>query len=193
MAVHQNRSVGRTLTILELLGNTNKALTLTEIARAADLDASTAYRILRVLCSRGFVHRIDATRRYVLSLNAFRLGSPDRVVQGIGNRTRLSLLRLAKELNEDHSMAVLEASGGALLRRSRRRQTRICKCWERWSMLTRRRQERRYSPRVRVRKSSCSIAARQMHTYTDRTLKTVPALLNELAAVRTRGLVHVRW
>ena len=44
MPVHQNRSVGRVLSILELLGTTNKALTLTEIARSDDLDASTTYR-----------------------------------------------------------------------------------------------------------------------------------------------------
>lgn len=186
MAVHQNRSVGRTLTILELMGNTNKALTLTEIARAADLDASTVYRILRVLCSRGFVHRIDATRRYVLSLNAFRLGSPDRVVQGIGNRTRLSLLRLAKELNETIRMAVLEGAEarfcaeagvakpglqmlGAMVDAHASAAGKALLAWRSRSEI------------------ELLYRGRQMHTYTDRTLKTVPALLNELAAVRTRG------
>lgn len=186
MPVHQNRSVGRTLTILELLGNTNKALTLTEIARAADLDASTVYRILRVLCSRGFVHRIDATRRYVLSFNAFRLGTPDRVVQGIGNRARMSLLRLAKELNETIRMAVLEGAEarfcaeagvvkpglqmlGAMVDAHASAAGKALLAWR---------------SRAEI---ELLYRGRRMHTYTDRTLKNVPALLNELADVRSRG------
>jgi len=110
MPVYQNRSVGRVLSILELLGNTSKALTLTEIARGVSLDASTAYRALRALCERGFVYRIEPTRRYVLSYNAFRLGSPDRVVQGINNRARMIMVRLAKEVNETIRLAVLEGA-----------------------------------------------------------------------------------
>lgn len=186
MAVHQNRSVGRTLTILELLGNTTKALTLTEIARGADLDASTVYRILRVLCDRGFVYRIDATRRYVLSLNSFRLGSPDRVVQGIGNRARMSLLRLAKELNETVRMAVLEGAEarfcaeagvskpglrmlGAMVDAHASAAGKALLAWR---------------SRAEI---ELLYRGRQMHVYTDRTVKNVPALLTELAGVRARG------
>lgn len=186
MPVHQNRSVGRTLTVLELLGNTNKSLTLTEIARAADLDASTAYRILRVLCGRGFVHKTDATRRYVLSLNSFRLGSPDRIVQGVSNKARLSLQRLAKELNQTVRMAVLEGAEarfcaeagvskplrtmlGAIVDAHASAVGKVLLAWRSRSDI------------------ELLYRGRSMQAYSDRTVRNVPALLAELAKVRAQG------
>lgn len=186
MPVHQNRSVGRTLTVLELLGNASKALTLTEIARATDLDASTCYRILRVLCERGFVHKADATRRYVLSLNAFRLGSPDRIVQGVSNKARLCLQRLAKELNQTVRMAALEGAEarfcaeagvsrplqpmlGAVVDAHASAAGKVLLAWRSRSDI------------------ELLYRARNMYAYSDRTVRNVPALLAELAKVRAHG------
>jgi DNA-binding IclR family transcriptional regulator len=186
MPVHQNRSVGRTLTVLELLGNASKALTLTEIARASDLDASTCYRILRVLCERGFVQKADTTRRYALSLNAFRLGSPDRIVQGVSNKARLCLQRLAKELNQTVRMAALEgaearfcAEGGvnkpmrpmlgAIVDAHASAAGKVLLAWR---------------SRADI---ELLYRARNMYAYSDRTVRNVPALLTELAKVRAQG------
>jgi DNA-binding IclR family transcriptional regulator len=186
MPVYQNRSVGRVLSILELLGNTSKALTLTEIARGVKLDASTAYRALRALCERGFVYRIEPTRRYVLSYNAFRLGSPDRVVQGINNRARMIMVRLAKEVNETIRLAVLEGA-----------EARFCA-----EAGVARPGLRMLGAMVDAHASAAGKAliawrsraevellyrGRSMHAYSERTVRSVPMLLAELAEVRSRG------
>ena len=186
MPVYQNRSVGRVLSILELLGNTSKALTLTEIARSVNLDASTAYRALRALCERGFVYRIEATRRYVLSYNAFRLGSPDRVVQGINNRARMIMVRLAKEVNETIRLAVLEGA-----------EARFCA-----EAGVARPGLRMLGAMVDAHASAAGKAliawrsradiellyrGRSMHAYSERTIRNVPMLVAELAEVRARG------
>lgn len=186
MPVYQNRSVGRVLSILELLGNTSKALTLTEIARGVQLDASTAYRALRALCERGFVYRIEPTRRYVLSYNAFRLGSPDRVVQGISNRARMIMVRLAKEVNETIRLAVLEGAEarfcaeagvtrpglrmlGAMVDAHASAAGKALIAWR---------------PRADI---ELLYRGRSMHVYSERTIRNVPMLLGELAEVRARG------
>lgn len=186
MPAYQIRSVGRVLNILELLGNTSKALTLTEISRGVELDASTAYRALRVLCERGFVYRIEASRRYVLSHNAFRLGNPDRVVQGISGRARMILLRLAKDVNETIRLAVLEGAEarfcaeagvarpglrmlGAMVDAHASAAGKALLAWR---------------SRAEI---ELTYRGRSMHTYSERTIKTVPMLLAQLTEVRTRG------
>jgi IclR family acetate operon transcriptional repressor len=186
MPAYQIRSAGRVLDILQLLGDTSKALTLTEISRGVELDASTAYRALRVLCERGFVYRIEASRRYVLSHSAFRLGTPDRVVQGISGRARMILLRLAKDVNETIRLAVLEGA-----------EARFCA-----EAGVARPGLRMLGAMVDAHASAAGKAllawrsradieltyrGRSMHSYCDRTIKNVPALLSHLADVRKRG------
>ncbi len=186
MTLYQNRSVGRVLSVLDLLGNSPKPLTLTEIARHVDLDASTAYRGLRTLCERGFVYRIEPTRRYVLSYNAFRLGSPDRVVQGITGRARMIMARLSKELNETVRLAVLEGTEArfcaevGLLRPGLRMLGAMAdahtsaagKALIAWHS------------RAQI---ELLYRGRAMHVYSQRTIGTVPKLLAELAQIRARG------
>ncbi len=186
MPMYQNRSVGRVLSILELLGNTSKALTLTEIARGVKLDASTAYRALRALCERGFVYRIEATRRYVLSYNAFRLGSPDRVVQGIDSRARMIMVRLAKDVSETIRLAVLEGA-----------EARFCA-----EAGVARPGLRMLGAMVDAHASAAGKAliawrsraevellyrGRSMHIYSERTIRSVPMLMGELAEIRAQG------
>ena len=186
MAVHQNRSVGRVLSILELLGTTNKALTLTEIARSTDLDASTTYRALRVLCERGFVHRTEATRRYVLSHNAFRLGRPDRVVQSINNRARLILLRLAKDVGETVRLAVLEGAEARFCAEAGviRPEFRMLGAMVDAHASAAGKALLAWRPRAEI---ELLYRGRSMHVYSARTIRDVPTLLSKLADVRAHG------
>lgn len=110
MPVHESRSVLRTLAILEVLGRAERPLTLTEIARATEIDASTAYRALRVLCHRAFVHRAETTRQYSLGFAALRLGAQGVFAQRVGRMAQIHLLRLASDIGETARLAVLEGS-----------------------------------------------------------------------------------
>jgi DNA-binding IclR family transcriptional regulator len=186
MAVYQNRSAGRVLSILELLGSTHKALTLTEIARDIGLDASTAYRALRALCERGFVYRIEATRRYVLSYNAFRLGSPDRIVQGIGSRARMILVRLAKDVNETIRLATLEGAEARFCA-----EANVARPGLRMLGAMVDAHASAAGKALLAWRSQASIEllyrGRSMHPYSDRTIRSVPMLMTELTGVRERG------
>lgn len=182
-----NRSVGRTLTILEVLGATARPLTLTEVARAAELDVSTAYRLLRVLCRRAFVHRTEATRCYSLSLNSFRLGASDVVVQSVGRVAQIHLLRLASDVGETVRLAVLEGSDvrfcaeagvyerpgsrmlGALMDEHASAAGKVLLAWRNSSEI---------EPLYR---------GKPLRSYTGRTIRSVASLQVELAKVRAGG------
>ncbi len=189
MPCYQNRSVGRVLSILELLGNTTKALTLTEIARGVKLDASTAYRALRALCERGFVYRIEATRRYVLSYNAFRLGSPGPRGPGHQQPRAHDHGAAGKEVSETIRLAVLEGA-----------EARFCA-----EASVTRPGLRMLGAMVDAHASAAGKAliawrsraeiellyrGRSMHVYSDRTIRSVPMLLTELAGGAHRAALR---
>ncbi|MGD8199890.1 IclR family transcriptional regulator [Ornithinimicrobium sp. W1679] len=67
------QSVDRTLAILETMAAHPGTLGVTEVARATDLPAGTAHRLLTALARRGWV-RQDPDRRYGLGPSALLLG-----------------------------------------------------------------------------------------------------------------------
>lgn len=67
------QSVDRTLAILEVLATHPGTLRVTEVARATDLPAGTAHRLLTALSRRGWV-RQEPDRRYGLGPSALLLG-----------------------------------------------------------------------------------------------------------------------
>lgn len=67
------QSVDRTLAILEVLAGHPGPLGVTEVARATDLPAGTAHRLLTALSRRGWV-RQDQDRRYGLGPSSLLLG-----------------------------------------------------------------------------------------------------------------------
>ncbi len=122
----------------------------------------------------------------MLSYNAFRLGSPDRVVQGIDNRARMIMVRLAKDVNETIRLAVLEGA-----------EARFCA-----EAGVARPGLRMLGAMVDAHASAAGKAliawrsradiellyrGRSMHIYSERTIRSVPMLMGELAEVRARG------
>jgi ribose transport system substrate-binding protein len=68
--------LGKGLDILDVLRNSRTELRLTDIAQTANLDISTAFRLLRTLEARGYVLRDSKTRRFkhCLGYRAYRIG-----------------------------------------------------------------------------------------------------------------------
>ena len=62
----QNRSVDRTLDILEAFINVENGLTLNEIALKIDLSSSTVYRLVMTLTTRNYLYRDNESKRFYL-------------------------------------------------------------------------------------------------------------------------------
>jgi|TARA_R110002049_G_scaffold36727_13_gene116730 DNA-binding IclR family transcriptional regulator len=71
--VHQ--TLGRALRTLEAVWNQGVSSTLSSIAEAAELDRSTALRVLASLQAYGYVHRDPETKTYRTGYMAQRLGA----------------------------------------------------------------------------------------------------------------------
>jgi DNA-binding IclR family transcriptional regulator len=69
------KTVEKTLTILEILAEQNKPLSLTLLGRLSKLSLSTTYRLLNTLCQSGFIERELSTGHYKLGLKAFLIGN----------------------------------------------------------------------------------------------------------------------
>ena len=69
-------STDRTLTILELLSERAYGLSVAEIVRELGISQNSVFRITNTLHARGYLHRREDDRRYVLSNRLFDLGRP---------------------------------------------------------------------------------------------------------------------
>lgn len=107
MAIYANRSIDRAFALLELLRDSRAGLYLTQLADAARLDASTAYRLLAVLVAKRYVHHDERTRRYSLGYAAFRLAQPDHVLRTVRRMSQHFLSQLGEQLGETVLLAEL--------------------------------------------------------------------------------------
>jgi IclR family KDG regulon transcriptional repressor len=68
-------AIDRALTILELVGQSKKGLTNSEISRKIKIPKSTASYILRTLKQRGYLHMDEELGKYRISTKLFSVGS----------------------------------------------------------------------------------------------------------------------
>ena len=61
-----NSSVDRAIRIIELLNQIGRPTPLKDVAKAANLNKATAYRLLRSLCDRGLVQNVSDSGSYAL-------------------------------------------------------------------------------------------------------------------------------
>ena len=61
-----NSSVDRAIRIIELLNQIGRPTPLKDVAKAANLNKATAYRLLRSLCDKGLVQNVSASGSYAL-------------------------------------------------------------------------------------------------------------------------------
>ncbi len=75
LAISPVTSVDRALTILEVLSQSKKGLTNSEVSRKLSLPKSTISYILRTLRQRGYLYKDDNLGKYRLTAKLFSLGS----------------------------------------------------------------------------------------------------------------------
>jgi IclR family KDG regulon transcriptional repressor len=69
------KSITKVLDILEHLGASRSAVSVSDLARATKINVSTAYRLLQTLMARGYVVQEAANRGYLLGPRIFQMGS----------------------------------------------------------------------------------------------------------------------
>jgi len=96
--------------IINLIVRENRALGVTEIARALDLSKSTTFGILQSLEEEGFLTKVDATKKYLvgaelLELSKRVLGATDLTVTA-----RSYLEKLVEQVDETAFLGVREGN-----------------------------------------------------------------------------------
>lgn len=114
-------ALARGLELLALFTAERPSLTFNEIVEALGLSKSTAFRILATLEQLGYLEHDPATRRYRPGLKVFQLGFAALAGLELQQIARPHLERLALELDETASMAVLQGADIVYIDRIRNR------------------------------------------------------------------------
>jgi DNA-binding IclR family transcriptional regulator len=104
---YQLHSLDRAVAVLDLLGESDTALSLAEVCQRMSLHKSTAHRSLMVLERSALIERTPENR-YRLGLKLYELGN--RAVEQIDLRTRVHpyFRRLAAQVGETVHLSVLQ-------------------------------------------------------------------------------------
>jgi IclR family transcriptional regulator, pca regulon regulatory protein len=101
-------ALAKGLRVLESFAADAPELTLSEVARRADLDPGTAFRMLATLAEAGYVERVPGSRRFRLGLRVLDLGFSAIARMDLREVARPILRSLVGEVNEAASLGVLD-------------------------------------------------------------------------------------
>jgi len=94
------KSVVKVLDILEHLGASQRAVSVSDLARSTGLNVSTAFRLLQTLMGRGYVEQERSNRGYQLGPRVFQMGSTYLQGNDLASIARPHLEALRDELGE---------------------------------------------------------------------------------------------
>ncbi|MCZ7564077.1 MAG: helix-turn-helix domain-containing protein [Burkholderiales bacterium] len=103
--------------MLEAFSAVEPELPLAELARRAELDNATAFRLLNTLVMLGYVERAARGRNFRLSLKVLDLGFNAIARMEMRERVRPVLRSLVGEVNEAASVAVLDGAEAVYIER----------------------------------------------------------------------------
>ena len=110
------QTIARALSVLAVLRDARGDVGVIELARALDLHASTAHRIIRALVAAGYVVQNAQTERYRLGPAAFLLGRAAERTLGFDEAMPL-LERLAAETGESVNLVIRDGDEGLVVLR----------------------------------------------------------------------------
>lgn len=108
------QSLARGLHILDLIANSGRSFSVTELAHALQIDKSSASRLVRTLAHYGYLQIEPGTRRYTLGRRLYHIGWQMLNLMPIRHKARSYLQRLVQETGECAHTAVF-AEGKALV------------------------------------------------------------------------------
>lgn len=106
-------SLSKGLRVLEAFTAEQPEMTLSEVARAAGIDAGTAFRMLNTLVMLGYIARVPDSKRFRLTLKVIDLGLHAIGRSDLRELARPILRELVGEISEAASLGVLD--GGDIL------------------------------------------------------------------------------
>lgn len=112
------QTVERALTLLDVIGEADRSLTLTEIAQRGGIHISTCTRLLRTLENAGLVARDDGTNGFRLGGKIFTLAHALERQLDIRAVARPALQHLTDVTGEMASLAVLHDNEAMLIERA---------------------------------------------------------------------------
>ena len=115
-------SLQRGLRVLALFTRETPSLSLTEIKEAAELNKTTAFRIVSTLETTGYLERDPETKRYRLSLKVLQLGFTAVSSLEFRDIARPYLRQLSQDTDETVSLSVLDGMSVVYVDRVRRQQ-----------------------------------------------------------------------
>ncbi|HET9903775.1 MAG TPA: IclR family transcriptional regulator [Xanthobacteraceae bacterium] len=114
-AMEGARSIKRAIAILRSLASGGRALSVSEVARAAGLHRATAHRILRVLVEEVLVEQDPQSRRYQLGSEIFALGAAIGARRDLKAIARPSMERLWEETEDTVYLTIRSGYDGLCL------------------------------------------------------------------------------
>jgi IclR family pca regulon transcriptional regulator len=118
-------SLSKGLRVLEVFTAERPEMTLSEVAKAADIDPGTAFRMLNTLVMLGYVARVPEGRRFRLTLKVVDLGFHAIGRADLRELSRPILRSLVGEVSEAASVGVLEGADILYIERVRAGLTRL--------------------------------------------------------------------
>jgi len=115
-AVAGTQTIARALSVLAVLRDAGGDVGVIELARALDLHASTAHRILRALVAAGYVVQNAQTERYRLGPSAFLLGRAAERTLGFDEAMPL-LEQLTAATGESVNLVIRDGDEGLVVLR----------------------------------------------------------------------------
>lgn len=104
------RSVEKAFRVLAAFSPAHPTLSLTEIAKAADLDKSAAQRFAHTLTKLGYMKKNDANRRLELTSKTLSIGSNYIRSNTLIAKSMPYLLHLSRETEETVNLTVLDGT-----------------------------------------------------------------------------------
>ncbi|WP_247881503.1 IclR family transcriptional regulator C-terminal domain-containing protein [Skermanella sp. TT6] len=102
------QSLVRALHIMTILGEADGPMSLTELARTADLSPSTAHRLLTTLQQERYVRFDGATRSWYVGVQAFISGSGFLKTRNVVDLARPRMRQLMDQASETVNLAIIE-------------------------------------------------------------------------------------
>jgi len=107
----------KALHVLEAVAAASRPALLGDVARAADTDKSTTYRMLATLVAAGYVHQDPHSRRYSLSYRVVSLSRNLLAENEVFQVTRATLESLVAQTGEAADLSVLDGHESVLVQR----------------------------------------------------------------------------
>jgi DNA-binding IclR family transcriptional regulator len=104
------QAVTRALSLLEILANESAPVSISELAKKANLKLTTVHRLLYTMMYRGFIEQEPVTQRYRLGLKAFEIGNAALASLDLRSIAHPYLKKLAEEVNETTNLAILDGA-----------------------------------------------------------------------------------